>query len=239
MKICYIVALHAEAQPLIEKYNLSLVDDFFSPLPCELYQNASFPGLSVVLTGTDRKRDLIGCEPACVATMAAIQQLQPELIISSGTCGGFKCYDGVVGRVYLSSGVMFHDRRIPDDNAWGTQSLGNYRIWEGTKGLYEQFLNEGVDIGYDKVSTGSSFSLTDADMEIIRQHGGRLIDMEGAAVAFVCSLYHVPVLLVKVISNLCDVDDGDIQSFFDNLHSASANLLEINSRIISKYLPIY
>ena len=137
MKICYIIALHAEAQPLIDHYRMKKVEEAFSPLPCELYQNPDKPNLSVVLTGSDHERDLIGCEAACVTTMAAIQQLKPDLIISSGTCGGLKRYGGETGKVYISSGVIFHDRRIPDDNAWGTQSLGNYPIWEGAKGLYE------------------------------------------------------------------------------------------------------
>ena len=233
MKICYIIALHDEAAPLIECFDLKKIDDFFSPLPCELYQNPVVPNLSVVLTGSDHERDLIGCEAACVATMAAIQQLKPELVISSGTCGGFKCSGGVVGRVYIGSGVIFHDRRIPDDNAWGTQSLGNYPLWEGSKGLYEQLKKDGMDVGYDKVSTGSSFSLTIDDLDVIDEHDGHLIDMEGAAVAFVCSLYNVPVMMVKVISNLCDEDDGDIQSFFDNLPSVTKNLLEVNKKIIS------
>ena len=232
MKICYIIALHAEAAPLIKYFNLKLVDDVFSPLPCKLYQNPDIPGLSVVLTGSDRERDLIGCEAASVTTMAAIQRLQPELVISSGTCGGFKCFGGVVGRVYIGSGAIFHDRRVPGDNAWGTQSIGDYPLWEGSKKFYEQLMEEGMNVGYEKVSTGSSFSLTDEDMEVIRQQGGRLIDMEGAAVAFVCSLYHVPVMMVKVISNLCDEDDGDIQSFLDNLQTVSNNLLEVNKRVI-------
>ena len=230
MKICYIVAMHAEAQPLIDHYKMKVVRNFFSPLPCELYKADG--ELYVVLTGRDRERDLIGCEAACVATMAAIQQLKPDLIISSGTCGGLKRYGGETGKVYISSGVIFHDRRIPDDNAWGTQSLGNYAIWDGAKALYEELKSEGMNIGYEKVSTGSSFSLTKEDEAVIEEHGGRLIDMEGAAVAFVCSLYKVPIMLVKVISNLCDEDDGDIAAFFDNLHMASENLLKVNAKIV-------
>ena len=234
MKICYIIALHAEARPLIDHYRLKAVEGFFSPLPCELYQSPEKPELSVVLTGSDHERDLIGCEAACVATMAAIQRLKPDLVISSGTCGGLKRYGGETGKVYISNGVIFHDRRIPDDNAWGTQSLGNYPIWEGAKRLYEDLKGEGMNIGYEKVSTGSSFTLTKEDEAVIEEHGGRLIDMEGAAVAFVCSLYKVPVMLVKVISNLCDEDDGDIAVFFDNLHMASENLLKVNERVIEK-----
>ena len=232
MKICYIMALHAEAKPLIEHYGMKEVKDFFSPLPCELYK--ADDELSVVLTGSDRKRDLIGCEAACVATMAAIQQLKPDLIISSGTCGGLKRYGGETGKVYIASGVIFHDRRIPDDNAWGTQSLGNYPLWEGAEALYKELKSEGMNVGYEKVSTGSSFTLTKEDEAVIEEHGGRLIEMEGAAVAFVCSLYKIPVMLVKVISNLCDEDDGDISAFFDNLHMASENLLKVNVKVIER-----
>ena len=232
MKICYIMAMHAEAQPLIDHYKMKVVKDFFSPLPCELYKADG--ELYVVLTGRDRERDLIGCEAACVATMAAIQQLKPDIVISSGTCGGLKRYGGETGKVYIASGVIFHDRRIPDDNAWGTQSLGNYPLWKGTEELYEALRREGLDVGYEKVSTGSSFTLTKEDEAVIEEHGGRLIEMEGAAVAFVCSLYKVPVMLVKVVSNLCDEDDGDIEAFFDNLHTASENLLKVNERVIEE-----
>ena len=56
MKICYIVALHAEAEPLIEHYGMKEVKDFFSPLPCELYQSPDMPDLSVVLTTEARPR---------------------------------------------------------------------------------------------------------------------------------------------------------------------------------------
>ncbi len=231
MKICYIIALHAEAQPLIDYFKMQKVEDAFAPLPCELYVSDD---LSVVLPGSDHNRDLIGCEAASITTMAAIERLKPDIIISSGTCGGLKRYDGKIGRVYISSGVIFHDRRIPDDNTWNTQGLGNYPIWEGAESLYRQLLEDGIDVGYEKVTTGSSFSLTKEDEEVIDNNDGRLIEMEGAAVAFVCYLFKVPVMMVKVISNLCDEDDGDIEAFYDNLHTVSKNLLNVNIKIIEK-----
>ena len=38
MKICYIVAMVAEAQPFIERYGIQKVEGFFAPLPCQLYE---------------------------------------------------------------------------------------------------------------------------------------------------------------------------------------------------------
>ena len=59
--------------------------------------------------------------------------------------------------------------------------------------------------------------------------------MEGAAVAFVYSLYHVPVVLVKAVTNLRDSgNDDDMESFHQNLIKASKALLAINKEIISK-----
>ena len=39
MKICYIVAMEAEATPFIEKYGVEKIEDFFKPLPCLLYNS--------------------------------------------------------------------------------------------------------------------------------------------------------------------------------------------------------
>ena len=127
MKICYIIALHAEAQPLIDHYRMKKVEEAFSPLPCELYQNPDKPNLSVVLTGSDHERDLIGCEAACVTTMAAIQQLKPDLIISSGTCGGLKRYGGETGKVYISSGSSSMTAAFP------MIMPGAHKVWATTQ----------------------------------------------------------------------------------------------------------
>ena len=71
--------------------------------------------------------------------------------------------------------------------------------------------------------------------QVIERNGGRLKEMEGAAVAFVCSLYHVPVVLVKAVTNLRDSgNDDDMESFHQNLIKASKALLAINKKIISK-----
>lgn len=231
--------MEKEAAPLIDHFMMEEVADFFSPLPCRLFKSIiEEKELFVVLngsTGTEsERRDLIGCEAASITTQIAIQRLSPDIIISSGTAGGLKRHGTIQGKVYLSNGVMFHDRIVPGDNQWDTQGLGNYPIWEGTKSLYESLNAKGINIGYEKVTTGSSFALYPENEEIVEANNGRLIDMEGAAVAFVCSLYKTPVMLVKVVSNLCDEDNGDIDCFLRNLETAAQNLLEANIEIIKE-----
>lgn len=227
-KICYIIAMRAEARPLTEHFGLKLQEDFFHPLPCRLYAGtAGGSELYVVTNGVQHERDLIGCEAATMTTMAAIERLHPDIVICSGTCGGWRRYGAEAGKVYLGDGVMFHDRRIPDDNEWSTQGLGNYPVWKGTAALAGQL---GMETG--KVTTGSSFDMTKDDEDVIARNNGRLKDMEGAAVGFVCSVFNTPVLYVKAVTNLRDAGDDDMQAFHDNLKRASEELLQTNIRII-------
>ena len=227
-KICYIVAMEAEAQPFIQRYKMHKAEDFFSPLPCALY-TAEVNGctLYVVLNGRQNGSDLVGCEPATVATLAAIQRLQPDLIINSGTCGAFRSNGANIADVYIGNGVMFHDRRVPGDDAWGTQSLGNYPVWEGSQQLAQTL---GFKMG--KVTTGSSLDMQPCDLEIIQSNGGELKDMEGAAVGFVCSLFKVPILYVKSVTDLCDSGAETFEEFSRNLGKASEALKNANEKVI-------
>lgn len=235
--------MRAEAQPLIDYYGLKEQEGFFSPLPTKLYRTLSSPslkgresspfkgeleGVFLILNGVDHDRDLIGCEAAAITTQVAIQRLQPDLVISCGTCGGWQRYGARVGQAYIADGVMFHDRRVPGDNEWDTQGLGNYPVWEGSWRVAEAL---GLPMG--KVTTGSSFDLSPEEDALIDANGGRLKEMEGAAVAFVCSLYNVPVMLVKAVTNLRDAESEDISDFHENLKKASLSLTETIKKIIT------
>lgn len=231
--------MQAEAQPLIDCYGMQEVADAFSPLPCRLYgctvkEQECEMKVYVVLPGRQHDRDLIGCEAAAMVTTLAVERLHPDIIINSGTCGAWGRYGMSVGKVYIGSGAMFHDRRVPGDNAWATQGIGNYPVWEGASALAEE-----LQIAMGKVTTGSSFDMTEQEERTIEENGGRLKEMEGAAVAFVCSLYRVPVLLVKAVTNLRDAATDDMSDFNENLRTAAEELLCVNKRIIGYLLRKY
>ncbi len=232
MKIALIFAMRAEAQPLIDSYGLEEQEGFFSPLPTKAYP-LPLPErrgeIYVILNGVDHDRDLIGCEAAAITTQVAIQRLQPDLVISCGTCGGWQRYGARVGQAYIADGVMFHDRRVSGDNEWDTQGLGNYPVWEGSWQLAEK-----LHLPMGKVTTGSSFDLTPEEDAFIDQNGGRLKEMEGAAVAFVCSMYHVPVMLIKAVTNLRDKEEGQIEEFQANMKKASDSLLEACKKVVNE-----
>lgn len=228
--ILYIVAMQAEAQPFIDAFGIAEVQDFFAPLPCRLYSAAISDDttLHVVLNGQQHGSDLVGCEAASVATLAAIQRLHPNIVVNSGTCGAFAANGANIADVFIGNGVMFHDRRVPGDDEWGTQALGNYAVWEGSQKLATEL---GFKMG--KVTTGSSLDMQPCDLAIIQEHHGELKDMEGAAVAFVCSLFHVPILFVKSVTDLCDNGAETFEEFSKNLSAASLALRHANERVIT------
>lgn len=239
MKICYIIAMEAEAQPIIDYYGMQERKDFFAPLPCRLWtmpqaehhnDHTGENDIFVATPGRQHDRDLIGCEPAAMATTLVIERLRPDMIINSGTCGAWARHGMKEGQVYLASSAMFHDRRVPGDNAWSTQGLGNYSVWEGSEQMARA-----LSLGMGKVTTGSSFDMTAEEESVIEENGGQLKEMEGAAVAFVCSLYKVPVVLVKGVTNLRDEPEEDMTVFQQNLKKVSKELLKANIKI-QKYL---
>lgn len=229
MKLCYIVAMEAEAQPFIEKYGVEKVEGAFSPLPCLLYQKAlsEKDTLYIVVNGTQHGSSLVGCEAASITALKAIETLHPDLVINSGTCGAFKKKGAEIGKVYISDGVMFHDRRVMGDDEWATQSLGNYPIYERAKEIAEAL---GMPMG--KVTTGSSLDMQPCDLEIIEKNGGELKDMEGAAVAFVCSLLNVPCMLIKSVTDLLDGGANTLEEFRKNLAHASEELSKANVKMV-------
>lgn len=233
--IVYIVAMQAEAQPFIDAFGIEEVPDFFAPLPCRLYSAEVAPGrmLHVVLNGRQHCSDLVGCEAASVATLSAIQRLEPDLVVNSGTCGAFKRNGADIAQIFIGNAVMFHDRRVPGDDEWGTQALGNYPVWEGSESL-------ALDLGFKmgKVTTGSSLDMQPCDLAIITENHGELKDMEGAAVAFVCSLFKVPVLFVKSVTDLCDNGAETFEEFSRNLAAASLALRRANERVIRHLLGV-
>lgn len=218
----------AEAKPFIERYGMSEVVGGFGPLPLRLYE-AMVNGheLYVVLNGQQNGSDLVGCEAASVTTLSAIERLHPDLVINSGTCGAFSADGANIADVYIGNGAMFHDRRVPGDDAWGTQSVGNYAVWDRSHEVAEAL---GFKMG--KVTTGSSLDMQPCDLKMIQDNGGQLKDMEGAAVGFVCSLFGVPVMYVKSVTDLCDSGVDTFEEFSRNLRHACETLKEANERII-------
>jgi len=226
-------AMQDEAMPLIRRLELTDKGFLSPPMPMRWY-DGSITGpthnlrVDVVVMGADRRFgiDCIGTQPAAVAAQLVLQQLNPDLLINAGTCGGFIKRGGAIGKVYLTGGPFyFHDRRIPlppfEKYADGGWVLSDVNEWADTLGL---------DQG--PVSSGNSLDMNADDAERIERVATIAKDMEAASIAWVADQHEKPLCAVKAVTDLVDGEHPTHEEFERHLHTASEALSEAVERLL-------
>ncbi|GAV60298.1 PNP_UDP_1 domain-containing protein [Cephalotus follicularis] len=220
--IVIVIAMQTEALPLVNKFQLT--EDLDSVFPKgvpwvryhgvykELNINIIWPGKDFTF-GVDS----VGTVSASLVTYAAIQTLQPDLIINAGTAGGFKAKGACIGDVFLASSAAFHDRRIPIP-VFDLYGVGLRQAFSTPNLLKELSLKAG------KLSTGDSLDMSQQDEASIIANDATIKDMEGAAVAYVADLLKVPTIFVKAVTDIVDGDKPTAEEFLQNLASVTAAL---------------
>ncbi|XP_031393464.1 5'-methylthioadenosine/S-adenosylhomocysteine nucleosidase 1-like isoform X3 [Punica granatum] len=188
----------------------------------DLEVNVIWPGQDPLL-GVNN----VGTISAALVTYASVTELKPDLIINAGTAGGFGSKGACVGDVFLVSHIAFNHRRIP------LPSFDVYGI-----GLRQAFstplLLKEVNLKVGKLSTGDSFDMSPEDEALVRAIDATLIDMEGAAVAYVADLLKVPAIFVKAVTNIVDAGNPSLEEFHANLADVSATLNQAVGRLVDK-----
>ncbi len=219
-KICFVVAMSAEAMPLIDAFGLTEDSGFAGELPMRGFVgNYRGMQLSLVVNGKDKDTglDLIGTQAATLATQFAVEKYSPQLIINAGTAGAFGTKGAQIGDVYLSRDyIVFHDRRVPVAG-WDKQSIGYFPVWD-VASLLPLGFKSGI------VTTGNSLDMPEHDEENIRKIGGEIKEMEAAAVAWICKLHGIPLFCVKAVTDLMDSGIPSHEEFKKNLQVATENL---------------
>ncbi|KAI3728906.1 hypothetical protein L6452_17551 [Arctium lappa] len=228
--IVIIIAMQTEALPLVDTFKLT--EDRNSPFPKGtpwVRYYGSYRGLNVNILwpGKDAALgvDSIGTVSASLVTYAAIQALQPDLIINAGTSGGFKAKGACIGDVYIASEVAFHDRRIPIP-VFDLYGVG-VRQGFSTPNLLKE-----LNLKVGKLSTGDSLDMTPLDEASIVANDATVKDMEGAAVAYVADLLKVPAIFVKAVTDIVDGDKPTSEEFLQNLTAVTVALDETVARVV-------
>ncbi|KAK6916675.1 Nucleoside phosphorylase domain [Dillenia turbinata] len=220
--IVVIIAMQTEALPLVNRFQLT--EDVDSTFPKgvpwvryhgfykDLNINIIWPGKDATL-GVDS----VGTISAALVTYASIQALQPDLIINTGTAGGFKAKGACIGDVFLASEVAFHDRRIPIP-VFDQYGVGLRRTFPTPNLLKELKLKVG------KLSTGDSLDVSQQDEAAIIANDATVKDMEGAAIAYVADLLSVPAIFIKAVTDIVDGDKPTAEEFLQNLAVVAAAL---------------
>ncbi len=223
MRLLIVMAMHAEAEPVIRRLALKAVQTppWASPVPMRLWQGQlGLLEVDLVVNGVDPASglDLIGTQPATASTMLGCEAFKPDLVLSAGTCGGFLKRGATIGKVYLATDrVWFHDRRVPipgfDELARGGYPVADLSAIGAALGL-----EPGI------VSTGDSLDLSPEDSARIEQVGAHAKEMEAAAVAWVAGLFGAQFTALKAVTDMVDGEHPTQDEFFANLKHATESL---------------
>lgn len=228
--IACIFAMEDEAEPFVTHLGLTRNNALLpTPLPCICY-SGELDGavIYVIVNGKDPqyKVDSVGTVPAALSTFAILQTLKPDLLINAGTAGGFKGQGGAVGDVYLSAAFRHHDRHIqmPVYDQYGIYQL---------PALDTPRLREALGLKHGIVSSGNSLAATAADLAYLQESNVSVKEMEGAAIAYVASLFKTPFFAVKAITDIVDGDRATADEFVANLSTAAQALQRTLPKVIS------
>lgn len=221
MHILIMIAMEAEAKPLLDKLSLQKTELSHPWAPFDLY-SGSHKGMrvSVCVNGKAIKAggvDNVGTTPAAVATFLAITELKPTLVINAGTAGGFKSKGAEIGDAFVATMCRHHDRRITIPG-WDDYAKGHHEM--------QEFPNMVQALGFKKgvVTTGNSLDAHDVDREIMKANDASVKDMEAAAIAWVTEQSSTPFLALKVVTDIVDGDRFTHEEFMENLGTAAKSL---------------
>ena len=216
-----LVAMQAEAQGVIQHFNLVHLGSLGSNLPMQVYAGTIQASnqvyqLTLVTSGQDLRYqvDNIGTEAATLSAFAAIQQFKPDLVLNIGTAGGFADQGASIGTVYLSTNhFIYHGRYVPLAGFCDSVQ-GNYPALNTDKLAHHLALPQGV------ISTGNSFKRDESEVTQMKNNQVVAKEMEAAAIAWVCGLSQIPFIAMKSITNLLDHELSSEHQFEKNLYFA-------------------
>ena len=229
--IAILMAMQEEAAPVIEGLALQERTDIFPthlPLRC-FHRSETSRDVYLVWAGQDARFgvDYIGSEAATLSALETIRCLQPDLIISAGTAGGFAGRGASIGTVYLNEDrFVFHDRHVPLAG-FEESAIGNFPGAPIATMAHDLGLPQGV------ISTGSSLQKTPLDLVTLETHHAVAKEMEAAAIAWVAMLSHTPMIALKSITNLVDEDNDSAKEFTTHFDVATAALQRELLRVIA------
>ncbi|XP_057494782.1 5'-methylthioadenosine/S-adenosylhomocysteine nucleosidase isoform X1 [Actinidia eriantha] len=229
--IVIIIAIQAEALPLVSKFQLKEDLDFVrfpKGVPWVRYHGTYKDlNINIIQLGKDAVLgvDSVGTVSASLVTFASIKALQPDLIINAGTAGGFKAKGASIGDTFLVSHVAFHDRRIPIP-VFDLYGVGLRQAFS-TPNLVKM-----LNLKIGKLSTGDSLDMSPEDESSIIANDATVKDMEGAAVAYVADLLKVPAIFVKAVTDIVDGDKPTSVEFLENLAAVTAALGQAVTEIV-------
>jgi adenosylhomocysteine nucleosidase len=199
---------------------------------CEFY-SGKLDGLEVILLKSG-----IGKVNAAIGTTLMIELYQPEVIINTGSAGGFH-KELNVGDVVISTDVRHHDvdatifgyeygqvpqmpaSYVPDETLVKAAEKAGARV-------------ENIQVVKGLIASGDSFMSDHARVEEIKTKFPELFaaEMEAAAIAQTCYQFGVPFVIIRSLS---DIAGKDARVSYDQfLQTASQNSADLVLKIVEE-----
>jgi adenosylhomocysteine nucleosidase len=196
------------------------------------YFSGQIDGVDVVLLQSG-----IGKVSAAIGTTLLIDNYQPDVIINTGSAGGFAA-SLTMGDVVISSEVRHHDADVTAFGYEIGQMAGQpaaFMADEKLVAVAEQAVAtlEGKHAVKGLICTGDAFVCSADKQQLIRQHFPSVIavEMEASAIAQTCHQFDVPFVVVRAISDVADKESP--MSFDEFLPLAAQSSSEMVLKMIS------
>ncbi|MBD7983085.1 5'-methylthioadenosine/S-adenosylhomocysteine nucleosidase [Sporosarcina sp. Sa2YVA2] len=229
MKIAVIGAMEQEVEILRGMIGTPIVSTIGG---CEFIEG-DIDGREVVLAKSG-----IGKVNAAIATTLVIQQFKPDIILNTGSAGGFgEALE--IGTVVISDEVTHHDVDVTAFGYVPGQVPGMPETFRSDEKLIAIAKIAVEEIGQHPHATGLIASgdvfMSDRDrVADVRKLFPTMIaaEMEAAAVAQVCHQFGTPFVVIRALSDIAGKDSSI--SFDEFLPIAAKHSSEIVMQVISK-----
>ncbi|USD41649.1 5'-methylthioadenosine/S-adenosylhomocysteine nucleosidase [Vibrio sp. SCSIO 43135] len=152
----------------------------------------------------------IGKVAAAVGTTILLDEYQPDLVINTGSAGGFDSSLNL-GDVVISTEVRHHDADVTAFGYEMGQMAGQPAAFIADSKLMD-VAEKALTLMEDKhavrglICTGDAFVCTAERQDFIRKHFPTVIavEMEASAIAQACHQFNVPFVVVRAISDVAD-----------------------------------
>ncbi|MFF3101725.1 5'-methylthioadenosine/S-adenosylhomocysteine nucleosidase [Viridibacillus arvi] len=229
MKIAVIGAMEEE----VELLRATLENTTSTTIANSEYTTGTYKGHEVILLKSG-----IGKVNAGMSTTILLHQFKPDVVINTGSAGGFD-ENLEVGAVVISDEVRHHD---VDATIFGyemgqvPQMPAAFKSDEKLRKVAEEAVSELGEHQFASglISTGDSFMNDPERVALVRSHFPQMkaAEMEAAAVAQVCHQFGTPFVVIRALSDIAGKESNI--SFEEFLPVAAKHSTEIVLRVIEK-----
>lgn len=229
MKIAVIGAMEEE----VELLRNSLTNTEVTTIANSEYTTGTYKDKEIVLLKSG-----IGKVNAAMSTTALLYKFQPDVVINTGSAGG---YDPLleVGAIVISDEVRHHDVDVTIFNyemGQVPQLPAAFKSDQGLMKLAEEAVEEIGEHQYavGLICSGDSFMNDPERVAKVREYFPQMkaVEMEAAAVAQVCYQFKTPFVVIRALSDIAGKESNI--SFDEFLPVAAKHSTEIVLKTIEK-----